>query len=102
MSSSDDSLKELQDGIPIDPLILANDGPWEISDLHQPVLQDDSLIDSETICQYPEPPPILHHVPEHYRVFQRTASQPEWEYSNKGSLSRSRAHPESWTITPIL
>ncbi|KAE8334479.1 hypothetical protein BDV24DRAFT_156823 [Aspergillus arachidicola] len=88
MSSSDDSLKELQDGIPIDPLILANDGPWETSDLHQPVLQDGSLIVSETICPYPKPPPILHHVPDHYRV---SSEQPR---SQNGNI-QTRDHPHA-------
>ncbi|KAB8213247.1 hypothetical protein BDV33DRAFT_70881 [Aspergillus novoparasiticus] len=88
MSSSDDSLKELQDGIPINPLILANDGPWETSDLHQPVLQDGSLIVSETICPYPKPPPILHHVPDHYRV---SSEQPR---SQNGNI-QTRDHPHA-------
>jgi hypothetical protein len=73
ISSSDDSLEEffrlpgLQSNIPIDPVILANDGPWGASDLHQTVPQGDSLIISETICPYPEPPPVLHNAPDHHR-----------------------------------
>ncbi|KAB8215117.1 hypothetical protein BDV33DRAFT_195537 [Aspergillus novoparasiticus] len=95
MSSSDDSLKEffrlpdIQNDIPIDPLILANDGPWEASDLHQTVLQDDSLIVSETICPYPEPPPILHHVPDHHRV---SSERPRSQNGNIQTRDHAHAH----------
>ncbi|GMG38900.1 unnamed protein product [Aspergillus oryzae] len=98
MSSSDDSLKEffrlpdIQNDIPIDPLILANDGPWEASDLHQPVLQDDSLIVSETICPYPEPPPILHHVPDHHRV---SSERPRSQNGNTQTRDHTHAHIQS-------
>jgi hypothetical protein len=60
-------LPGLQYDIPIDPAILANDGPWGASDLHQTVPQGESLIISETICPYPEPPPVLHNAPDHHR-----------------------------------
>ncbi|KAE8334489.1 hypothetical protein BDV24DRAFT_156818 [Aspergillus arachidicola] len=95
MSSSDDSLKEffrlpdIQNGIPIDPLILANDGILETSDLHQPVLQDDSLIISETICPYPEPPPILHHIPDHHRV---SSERPRSQNGNIQTRDQAHAH----------
>lgn len=69
ISSSDDSLEEFfrlpdaQNDIPIDPVILA--GPWEESDHQQPVPQAESLINSEPT--YPDPPPVLHSPPDHYR-----------------------------------
>ncbi|KAL2801562.1 hypothetical protein BJX63DRAFT_198520 [Aspergillus granulosus] len=73
ISSLDDSLEEFfrppyaQDDIPIDPVILADLGPWEDNDpqLHAP--QTNSLINLETICPYPDPPAILHNPTSHYR-----------------------------------
>ncbi|KAL2366234.1 hypothetical protein RJZ56_000882 [Blastomyces dermatitidis] len=62
ITSSDGSLEDffrlpdLQNNIPIDPAILADDAPWDISDLHQPVQQGDDLASPKAICPYPEPP----------------------------------------------
>lgn len=66
ISSSGNCLEELlrlpdsEDDIPIDPLILADHGSWENMDLQLSIPQvADSLIDSETICPYPDLPPDL-------------------------------------------
>ncbi|KOC10145.1 hypothetical protein AFLA70_213g001551 [Aspergillus flavus AF70] len=74
ISSSDDSLEEFlrlpdaQDNIPIDPVILANHGSWEETDLQSSTSWVESLISPEAACQYPDPPAILHGPPpSHYR-----------------------------------
>ena len=73
ISSLDDSLEEFfrlpdtQDDIPIDPVILANHWPWEDGNLQQSDPQADSVINSEMTCPYPDPPPVLHSLPNHYR-----------------------------------
>ncbi|EDN10538.1 predicted protein [Histoplasma mississippiense (nom. inval.)] len=62
IASSDGSLEDffrlpdLQNNIPIDPAILADDAPWDISDLHQPVQQGDDLANPKAIYRYPVPP----------------------------------------------
>ncbi|OJD21880.1 hypothetical protein ACJ73_06780 [Blastomyces percursus] len=62
IASSDGSLEDfyrlpdLQNNIPIDPAILADDAPWDIIDLHQPVQQGDDLANPKAIYPYPEPP----------------------------------------------
>lgn len=53
----------VRSNIPIDPLILSEDGP--ASDLHQAAPQDNSESMSETFCTYPEPPSILQDAPSH-------------------------------------
>ncbi|KAF7136849.1 hypothetical protein CNMCM5793_006419 [Aspergillus hiratsukae] len=45
--------------IPIDPVILTNNGPWETEDERQHIHADGDAVISETICQYPHPPPLL-------------------------------------------
>ncbi|KAB8067216.1 hypothetical protein BDV29DRAFT_163619 [Aspergillus leporis] len=65
VSSSDESWQELlqpadeQNGIPIDPVILTNNGPWETEDERQHIHADGDAVISETICQYPDPPSLL-------------------------------------------
>lgn len=54
----------IQNDIPIDPLILADNGPWEAGDLRQPSLQSDSPTVSEMICPYPDPPPVFCDAPD--------------------------------------
>lgn len=72
-SSSDDSLERFfrlpdpQEDIPIDPVILANHEPWVDSGLQESAQQADSLINPETTCPYPDPPPVLHGTPDLYR-----------------------------------
>jgi hypothetical protein len=51
---------DMQGTVPIDPAMLANNGSWVASDQRQPVQPCDSAVNSETICPYPKPPPILH------------------------------------------
>ncbi|KAL4778267.1 hypothetical protein BJX76DRAFT_352752 [Aspergillus varians] len=70
-------LPDAQDDIPIDPAILASHGSWDDIDLQLPVPPAvDSIIDSEAICSYPDPPPVLHGPPGHHRDSnQRTSSQ---------------------------
>jgi hypothetical protein len=65
-SSSTDSLEDFfrmpdspQDSIPIDPVILANLGPWESDDLQLHAPPADGITNPETTCLYPEPPAIL-------------------------------------------
>ncbi|RJE21946.1 hypothetical protein PHISCL_05721 [Aspergillus sclerotialis] len=72
ISSSGESLEffrlpDTQDDIPIDPVILADHGPWKESTLQQSVPQADSLINSEMTCPYPNLPPVLHTPPDHDR-----------------------------------
>ncbi|KAL4863853.1 hypothetical protein BDV12DRAFT_201720 [Aspergillus spectabilis] len=73
ISSSHESLEESfrppdeRDDIPIDPLILTNDGSWKDIDLHLSIPQDNSLINLETTCPYPDPPATLHSPLNHYR-----------------------------------
>lgn len=65
VSSSDESWQEFpqaadeQNDIPIDPVILTNNGPWETEDECQHIHADGDAVNSETICQYPDPPPLL-------------------------------------------
>ncbi|KAF7172422.1 hypothetical protein CNMCM6106_006642 [Aspergillus hiratsukae] len=64
VSSSDESWQEFfqpadENGIPIDPVILTNNGPWETEDERQHIHADSDAVISETICQYPDPPPLL-------------------------------------------
>lgn len=59
-----------------DPAILANHWSWEDGNLQQSVPQADSLINSETTCSYPDPPPVLHSPPNYYRGFsEKTGGQ---------------------------
>ncbi|KAL4997895.1 hypothetical protein BDV10DRAFT_194731 [Aspergillus recurvatus] len=81
VSGSDDSLEEFfrlpdaQDDTPIDPVILADYGSWEDVNLQLSVPEvNDSLIDSGTICLYPDPPPVLSSPPGHYQDSSRKAS----------------------------
>ncbi|PKX88216.1 uncharacterized protein P174DRAFT_370566, partial [Aspergillus novofumigatus IBT 16806] len=68
ISTLDNSLKEIfwlldiQSTTPINPAILADDGPWEASSQCQLVLGCDSTIISEIIYLYLEPLPVLHNV----------------------------------------
>ncbi|KAE8344887.1 hypothetical protein BDV24DRAFT_171386 [Aspergillus arachidicola] len=48
-----------QNNLPIDPLILADDGPWEAGDVDQPFSMSDDPNPSETIFLYPNPPPLF-------------------------------------------
>ncbi|KAH1859609.1 hypothetical protein KXX55_003092 [Aspergillus fumigatus] len=65
VSSSDESWQELpqaadhQNDIPIDPVILTTNGPWETEDECQHIDADGDAVISEPICQYPNPPPLL-------------------------------------------
>lgn len=65
VSSSNESWKELlqpadeQNGIPIDPVILTNNGLWDAEDERQHIHADGNAVISETICRYPNPPPLL-------------------------------------------
>ncbi|CEL10095.1 hypothetical protein ASPCAL13222 [Aspergillus calidoustus] len=65
-SSSTNSLEDFfrmpdspQDNIPIDPVILANLGPWESDDLQLHAPPADGITNPETTCLYPEPPAIF-------------------------------------------
>ncbi|KAL6228640.1 hypothetical protein BDW75DRAFT_246506 [Aspergillus navahoensis] len=66
-SGSADSLEEFlrlpdvpHDDIPVDPLLLADLGPWKPDDLQLLETPVDGLINPDTTGQYPEPPEILH------------------------------------------
>ncbi|OJD23148.1 hypothetical protein ACJ73_05500 [Blastomyces percursus] len=54
-----DSVPGAQKHLPIDPLILADDGRLEPEDLHQPFSLWDDPKSSEAICSYPDPSPPL-------------------------------------------
>ncbi|KAF7184760.1 hypothetical protein CNMCM7691_006253 [Aspergillus felis] len=93
ISSLDDSFEEMfgfpdiQSTIPIDPAMLANNGSWEASDQRQPVPPCDSALDSETICPYPEPPPVLHNTLGSYQDYSEGASS-----SNGGIQTNYHSH----------
>ncbi|KAL4866862.1 hypothetical protein BDV12DRAFT_187077 [Aspergillus spectabilis] len=84
VSGSDYSLEEFfrlsdaQDNPPIDPAILADHGLWEDVNLQLSVPEGaGSLIDSGTICSYPDPPPVLHSPPGYYQdSSKRTSGHP--------------------------
>lgn len=59
-TSTVDSVPGAQKHPPIDPLILADDGPLESGDLHQPFSLGGDPKPSEAICSYPDPPPLLY------------------------------------------
>ncbi|KAJ1708868.1 hypothetical protein NYO67_8956 [Aspergillus flavus] len=59
-TSTVDSVPGAQKHLPIDPLILADDGPLESGDLHQPFSLGDDAKPSEAICSYPDPPPLFY------------------------------------------
>ncbi|KAL4861670.1 hypothetical protein BDV12DRAFT_179919 [Aspergillus spectabilis] len=93
-SSSDNSLEEsfrladAQDNLFIDPLILTLDEPWEAGDPQCPDEQvSDDITISGTICQYPNPPPMLADVPECHQVSARQC------ISSENSNSQLNGHP---------
>ncbi|GKZ75180.1 hypothetical protein AnigIFM60653_002364 [Aspergillus niger] len=51
-------LYDVHNDIPVDPVILADDGLWMIEEL-QSTYPDDSFVVSETSCPYPDPPAVL-------------------------------------------
>lgn len=51
-------LCDIHNDIPVDPVILADDGLWMIEEL-QSTYPDDSFVVSETSCPYPDPPAVL-------------------------------------------
>ncbi|EAW11447.1 uncharacterized protein ACLA_091450 [Aspergillus clavatus NRRL 1] len=65
ISSSDQGWQEFlqpadeQNSIPIDPLILTNNGFWETEDERLHIHTDGDAVVSETFYQYPDPPPLL-------------------------------------------
>lgn len=71
--SSDESLvesfrpPEAHKDVPIDPLILINDASWRDIDLQSSVPQDNSPVNLETTCPYPDPPATLHNPLSHLR-----------------------------------
>lgn len=72
VSSPGESWQELlqlageQSDIPVDPMILTNNGPWEAEDERQHIHADSDAIISGTTCLYPDPPPLLCDVPAQY------------------------------------
>ncbi|RWQ95419.1 hypothetical protein C8Q69DRAFT_486494 [Paecilomyces variotii] len=50
-------LSDVHNDIPVDPVILTDDGPWMIKELQ--MHPDDSFVTSETSCPYPDPPSVL-------------------------------------------
>ncbi|KAF9889997.1 hypothetical protein FE257_006677 [Aspergillus nanangensis] len=90
VSSSDESWQELlqladkQSGIPIDPMILTNNGPWETEDERQHIHADNDAFISGTTCLYPDPPPLLRDVPARYQHF---STYPWVQEQNKSSCS---------------
>ncbi|OJD23060.1 hypothetical protein ACJ73_05595 [Blastomyces percursus] len=85
--SSDGSLEDffrlpdLQNNIPIDPAILADDAPWDISDLHQPVQQGDDLASPKAIYPYSVPRPSMSCEPPNHHQGSRERS----DYWNRNS-----------------
>ncbi|KAL3449170.1 hypothetical protein BJX65DRAFT_294688 [Aspergillus insuetus] len=53
--------------VPINPLILINDGSWRDINRQLLVPQDNSLVNLEITCPYPDPPATLHSPLNHYR-----------------------------------
>jgi hypothetical protein len=96
VSSSDESWQEFlqaadeQNDILIDPVILTNNGPWETEDECQHIHADGDAAILETICQYPDPPPLLRDT----RVENRNSNaDPEAQEGN--SRSDSPLHNQS-------
>ena len=50
-------LSDVHNDIPVDPMILADDGLWMIQGLQ--MHPDDSFVTLETSCPYPDPPAVL-------------------------------------------
>ncbi|KAE8406601.1 hypothetical protein BDV37DRAFT_269927 [Aspergillus pseudonomiae] len=94
-TSSEDSLEELfgfpglQSNIPIDPVILADNKPWEeeASGLHQHIQQCDDLMFPETICPYPEPPTLCD-TPDQLRSSSK-------DPGNQGGNTKTSDHPRT-------
>ncbi|KAB8256813.1 hypothetical protein BDV32DRAFT_90643 [Aspergillus pseudonomiae] len=93
-TSSEDSLEEfsfpgLQSNIPIDPVILADNKPWEeeASGLHQHIQQCDDLMFPETICPYPEPPTLCD-TPDQLR-------SPSKDPGSQGGNTKTSDHPRT-------
>jgi hypothetical protein len=73
-----------QDNIPIDPVILANLGPWERDDLQLHAPPADGIPNPETTCLYPKPPAILSSAASRFEV------PSERDGSDSGSIQGSR------------
>ena len=55
-------LPDASDTIPIDPKILTDGEPWDVSESYHTIQQDDHESAQETNCAYPEPPPTFQDV----------------------------------------
>ncbi|PYH75320.1 hypothetical protein BO82DRAFT_258838, partial [Aspergillus uvarum CBS 121591] len=97
VSSSDQGWQEFlqpadeQNSIPIDPLILANNGFWETEDERLHIHTDGDAIISETFCQYPDPPPLL---PDMHVEKRNSNAYPEAQEGNcqSDSTLRDQSH----------
>ncbi|KAL4862909.1 hypothetical protein BDV12DRAFT_36025 [Aspergillus spectabilis] len=100
-SGSADSLEEFlrlpdapHDDIPVDPLLLADLGPWKPDDLQLLETPVDGLINPDTTGQYPEPPEILH-----------SPTNPSGDPGERDGIQKSRydcqhVHPSSPSTDP--
>ncbi|KAH3451361.1 hypothetical protein KXV78_000353, partial [Aspergillus fumigatus] len=99
VSSSDESWQEFpqaadeQNDILIDPVILTNNGPWETEDECQHIHADGDAVNSETICQYPDPPLLLRDTRAENR---NSNAYPEAQEGNSrlDSLLHSQSHAQ--------
>lgn len=55
-------LPDSSNSIPIDPKILTNGEPWNVSESYHAIQQDDHESAQEKTCAYPEPPPTFQDV----------------------------------------
>ena len=55
-------LPDASNTIPIDPKILTDGEPWNVSESYHAIQQDDHESAQETTCAYPEPPPTFQDV----------------------------------------
>ncbi|KAL2845902.1 hypothetical protein BJY01DRAFT_234802 [Aspergillus pseudoustus] len=107
ISSSDNSLEEsfrppdAHEDVPINPLILTNNGSWRDVGLESLVPQDSSLVNLETTCPYPDPPATLHSPLNHYQ----DASERNMGWDNGIQTSdhdRQKVHHSSHSTDPGL
>jgi chitinase len=100
VSSSGESWQEFlqpanqQNGIPVDPVILTNNGPWETEDERQHIHADGDAVISEIIYQYPDPPLL----PRDTRAENRNSNA--YPEAQEGS-SRSDSPPHNQSHAPV-
>ncbi|OJD27051.1 hypothetical protein ACJ73_01557 [Blastomyces percursus] len=91
-TSSDGSLEEFlrlpvlpnDNNIPIDPAILADDRPWETSELLPSFWQGNSPATPKANCPYPEPLPMFYAAPDHRSFMECSVDEGSSSEQSKG------------------